>query len=270
MKSLTQFKRLVGSSLLVTILALSAAPARAEETPPDDTNTNPKEWVSPFFSPKVGNLYFLGGVGFFDLDGINGSLGRAGYSELDNPTLSLGLGTDMSIGHLILGAEWQWLRNVGTEASRNGIRADISSNYWLFRVGIDAVKWRGLRVYPLLGIGSGVTKFTVTSEAGADFDDVLDAPTRDLRMTQRGFLLDASLGVDYRFKVRETEYRSSFFTVGLRGGYLFAPYSGKWRTSSAEISNGPDMMSEGPTVQLLLGFSGERKKHRAGCGHCRR
>jgi len=269
MKRLINFKKLALSSLLVTGLALAAMPTRAEEPPSD--NANKKEWVSPFFSPKVGNLYFLGGVGFFDLDGINGRLGRAGYSELDNPTLSLGFGTDVSIGRLILGAEWQWLRNVGTEAARDDIRADISSNYWLFRVGLDAVKWRGLRVYPLLGIGSGVTRFTVTSEAGADFDDVLDAPTRDLRMTQRGLLLDASLGVDYRFKVRETEYKSSFFTVGLRGGYLFAPYSGKWRTSSAEISGGPDMMSSGPTVQLLLGFSGERKKHRStGCRDCRR
>jgi opacity protein-like surface antigen len=227
--------------------------------------------MSNIKSPKVGSLYFLGGVGFNDLEGINNRLGDSGYSELDVPNLSLGLGGDMSVGRLIVGAEWQWLRNVGTEASRNDLRADISSNYWLFRVGFDVAHWRGLRVYPLFGIGSGVTKFTAASESGGSFDNVLDNPARDLRMSQRALLLDASLGVDYRFKVKETEYKSSFFTVGVRGGYLFAPYSSGWKTASAEISNGPDFMATGPAVQLVLGISGERKKSRwHSCAHCKK
>ncbi len=243
---------------LLSALVLSSGVSHAEEAPADEASG--KEWVSPFFSPKVGNLYFLGGVGFHDLDGLNRRLDDAGYAELDSPTLSLGGGTDMSIGRLIVGGELQWLRNVGTEATRGDVRADISAKYWLFRVGVDLAKWRGLRVYPLLGIGTGVNKFTVSTESGASFDDVLDTPTRDVRMTQRGLLLDASLGIDYRFKVRETEYKSSFFTVGLRGGYLFAPYSTGWDTGSAEISGGPDLITSGPTAQLLIGISGERKK----------
>jgi hypothetical protein len=115
----------------------------------------------------------------------------------------------------------------------------------------------------LLGIGTGTTKVTIASENGASFNDVLDNPGREVRMSQTGLLLDASLGIDYRFKVRETEHKSSFFTVGVRGGYLFAPYSSEWKTGSAEISGGPDILMGGPTVQLLVGFSGERKK----CAH---
>ena len=126
--------------------------------------------------------------------------------------------------------------------------------------GIDVVHWRGLRVYPLLGIGVGNTVIKIASEQGASFDDVLATPRQEVRLSQRGLLLDASLGVDYRFKMRQTEYKSSFFTVGLRGGYLFAPYSGEWQTGSAEISGGPDILTSGPTVQLLIGFSAEHFK----------
>jgi opacity protein-like surface antigen len=258
MSKLKDVGRLFSLLGIIAAMVLMPGMAAAEDQPGESSEK--KEWVSPFFSPKVGSLYFLGGAGFNDLDGLNGRMGDAGYSDINTPTLSLGLGTDMSIGRLILGAEWQRLRTVGTEAERDDIRADISAKYWLFRVGVDVAKWRGLRVYPLVGIGTGTSKFTVATESGASFDDVLDAPTRDLRMTQKGLVLDASLGVDYRFKMRETEYKSSFFTVGVRGGYLFAPYSRGWETASAEISGGPDLMTSGPTVQLLLGFSGERKK----------
>ena len=216
--------------------------------------------VPSFFKPFVGNLYFLGGVGFHDTGPINSRLDAAGFSEVGDPALSLGFGGDVSIGRLILGTEWHWLQNVGTESSRDAFRADMKTNLWLARIGVDLAKWRGLRVYPLFGIGVGSTTIRISQEQGASFDDVLATPNREVRMTQTGLLLDASLGIDYRFTVRDTEEKTRFFTLGVRGGYLFAPYSRGWETAAAEISGGPDLMTSGPTVQLMIGFSGRHKK----------
>ena len=244
--------------LIAVTTLLFGAEALAGET--SSLENKAPEWRSPFFSPKVGNLYFLGGAGFYDTDSLNDALGDNGYSKLKNSTLSLGMGGDISIGRLITGLEGQWLKNVGTQIRRDDMSADIDNKYWLFRIGVDLVHWRGLRVYPLFGIGSGQTRITVSSEDGAAFDEVLADPGREVRLKQTSLLLDASLGVDYRFKVRETERRSTFFTVGVRGGYLFAPYSGEWKTGGGEITGGPDALIGGPTVQLLIGFSGERKK----------
>ena len=253
-------------SVVTALLLLASGGVSADDLVSQSAGA--KQWRSPFFSPVVGNMYFLGGAGFYNMDGLNDSLDDAGYSTLKSPSLSLGLGFDISIGRLIVGSEWQWLKNVGTEAERDDLRADIKSQYWLFRLGVDLVHWRGLRVYPLLGIGTASTKVSISSEMGASFDDVLADPGREVRMAQTGLLLDASLGIDYRFKIRETERKSSFFTVGVRGGYLFAPYSSEWRTGSAEISGGPDLLMSGPTAQLVIGFSGEHKRcRRSGCGH---
>lgn len=263
MRNISETIKISVFAVTMSLLLLTAGGAHAEESGGVSAG---KQWRSPFFSPVVGNLYFLGGAGFYNMDGLNNSLDDTGYSQLNSPALSLGVGTDFSIGRLILGAEWQWLRNVGTEAERDDLRADINSKYWLFRIGVDLAHWKGLRIYPLLGIGTASTKVAIASENGANFDDVLEDPGREVRMSQTGLLLDASLGIDYRFKVRETETKSSFFTVGVRGGYLFAPYSSEWKTSSAEISGGPDILMSGPTVQLMLGISGERKKCRhSGC-----
>jgi opacity protein-like surface antigen len=260
---MTRSRKTVVIGILTTLLTITASTSIAEEPTADAADK--KSWTSPHFSPKVGNLYFLGGAGFFDLDDLNSSLDANGYSELKTPALSLGLGLDVSIGRLILGSEWQWMKNIGSDAERDSLRADIKSKYWLARIGVDVVKWRGLRVYPLFGIGMGTTSVFIAREEGASFREVLDTPSREVRMSQKGLLLDASLGVDYRFKMRETEYKSSFFTVGVRGGYLFSPYSRNWETATAEITGGPDILTTGPTVQLLIGISGERKHWHTRC-----
>ncbi len=261
-----KLEKIIKSSLmmavagLVLLIPVKNASAEVLTEKSNDADPNPKAWRSPHFSPVVSNMYLLGGLGFYDVDAINSSFSDNGYSELKSPALSLGLAGDLSIGRIIAGIEGHWLKNVGTTAERDDLNADINSRYWLYRIGVDLAKWRGLRVYPILGIGTAITTINLTSESGASFNDVLENPGRDVTMSQRALLIDASLGIDYRFKIRENEYKSSFFTVGVRGGYLFAPYSGEWKTGSAEISGGPEMIINGPTVQLMLGFSGERKK----------
>jgi opacity protein-like surface antigen len=241
-------------------------PTAPPRTEPTGTDTPVKEEeeektrVPEFFKPVVGNLYFLGGVGFHDTGPLNSRFDDGGFSEIKDPSLSLGIGGDISIGRLILGTEWHRLVNVGTDVARDDFRADIKTRYWLARLGVDLVKWRGLRVYPLFGIGTASTTIRISEEQGADFDAVLATPNRETRMTQHGLLLDASLGADYRFLVRENDEKKRFFTVGLRGGYMFSPHSRGWETAAAEISGGPDLMTTGPTVQLLIGFSGQHKK----------
>jgi hypothetical protein len=259
-------------AVTLSLLLLFSGGAIAEEAASgsiySDADPNPNSWRSTAFSPVVGSLYAIGGVGFYDFDSMNDSFSDNGYSTLKSPAFALGFGTDVSIGRLIVGGEWNWLWNVGTTSEADNIDVNIKSNYWLFRMGVDLVKWRGLRVYPLFGIGSATTKLTMTEENGASFDEVLEDPGRDSRMTKTELLLDASLGIDYRFKVRENENKASFFTVGVRGGYLFTPYAGEWKTGGAEIYGGPENVVGGPTVQLMIGFSGEHKKRHSMSCNC--
>jgi len=204
-------------------------------------------------------VYFAGGVGFFSLDAINGRLSRSGYSDIDTPSIPLGVGFNGRHGRFISGFDWYWVANAGADAESDDRSLDYKANYWLFRYGFDVVRWKGLSVYPLLSIGAGHMKLRISDESGASFNDVLENPARDTEMRQTSLLLDASLGVDYRFVMRETDRKTSYLTIGLRGGYLFQPYAGDWHTNSAEISGGPEKGLQGPVVQLLIGFSGKRK-----------
>ncbi|MDJ0765409.1 MAG: hypothetical protein QNJ97_20680 [Myxococcota bacterium] len=232
---------------------------RADEVHGDNDNAR---HPAQFMRPVTGSIHFNGGVGFFDFSDLDDRLSQAGYSDIDTVLTVLGLGGELRLGRLVLGAERHWIGNLGAETSRGDLRVDLKSSYWLFRVGFDVVKWKGLSVYPIVGIGSSDTRLRVQSEADADFDDVLADPGRSVSMRQRGFLLDASLGVDYHFKIRETKRKTSFITFGLRGGYLFMPYATGWDTSAAEISSGPDAELMGPTVQGILGFSGQYRNRK--------
>lgn len=77
-------------------------------------------------------------------------------------------------------------------------------------------------------------------------------------MSQTGLLLSAMLGVDYRLKIHETATRTKYVTIGLRGGYLYTPFTGDWRTHGAKIQEGPQRGLNGGVILLSLGFSSKR------------
>ncbi len=208
--------------------------------------------------PMLGSLFLLGGAAFTDMDALNGRLADNGYSTFDSPTIPLGVGFTHRWGRFVHGASWNFLLSSGFESSREDLRMDLKANYWQLQYGFDVVQWKGLSVYPLVGLGAGHMNIHISSESDDSFNGVLDDPGRSVHMRQTSFMLSAGLGVDYRLLVKETEKKKVFFTIGVRGAWLFSPYSGDWRTTGAEIHGGPHRGITGPTVQLLLGISKER------------
>jgi opacity protein-like surface antigen len=210
-------------------------------------------------TPRPTGTFFLqGGMGVFDLDSLNDRLSPYDYSALENRSIPLGFGITMHMQRIRAGIDWNWLWNHRSESADEDLQLSIRRRYWLVRYGVDVIQWKGLSVYPLFGIGSAWMHIDITRQSGASFSDVLASPARDSRLSQTSLLLDASLGIDYRFVRRETERRKSWMTVGLRGGYLFQPYAGAWRSSMAEIHDGPRRSFQGPVVQLQIGFSSEK------------
>lgn len=211
-----------------------------------------------FFSPNISSIFFVAGIDFLNTDNLNDRLDKAGFNKTKNPYLTLGGQVNLRFGRMIVGGEVHWLKNFSGEADSGDIRFSRKEWYGLLNLGIDAVAYKGLSIYPMVGIGMGESRLKIAEEPGATFNEILDDPGREVTLTQRGLLLDASLGIDYRFTVRERERFTSYFTVGLRGGYLFAPYSGQWEMSAGEVSRGPEFGISGPYVQLMIGFSGKK------------
>jgi opacity protein-like surface antigen len=225
-----------------------------------ETEKPGKEREKVWRRPMIGTLYAIGGISFPDTDALNARFDAAGYSKWDKVVANLGFGFTHRTGRLVGGFDWNWAFTSDFESVSDASRMNVKSRYWLFNYGFDVVQWKGLSVYPYLGIGAGHMEISISEEQGASFDDVLQNPGRGVVMNQTSLVLSASLGIDYRFKIKESKKKTSFFTVGLRAGYLFQPHAGAWETTSAEIYSGPEKGLQGPVVQLLLGISGSRKR----------
>lgn len=209
---------------------------------------------------RLGTFYMSGGVAFLDMDALNNRLLRSGYSKWDSPSVPMGLGFFMRTGRLVAGGEMNKLLSSSFEAQRDDFRMDVKSWYWSLNYGYDVVQWKGLSVYPLLSIGASHTDIWLSKEEGTSFNEALVSPGQGTHMRQDSLILKAELGIDYRFELKERATKTTYFSFGLRGGYLFSAYNSNWSTASAEVHNGPSRGLNGPVVQLMLGFSRQRHK----------
>jgi hypothetical protein len=118
---------------------------------------------------------------------------------------------------------------------------------------------RSARVYPRIGLGAG--GFGVWFDKPADsvrFDDVLDNPvstvtTHEPSMSRDGMVIDLGAGGELG-RMR----RGAGPIVGLRVGYLVAPFSSRWVSYDQKVSGGPDSNISGAYVRVVIGGAWRR------------
>ncbi len=230
----------------------------AAATEVNSMNTSAQTHRNHWIKKSLFSLYVQGGLAAIDMDAMNGRLSRFGYDPIDDPIMSMGFGFNHRFNRFIGGMDWHFLIHNTPEAPDNNVRVDMSNWLWQLNYGADLVQTASWSVYALGGIGLGHTRIWISEESGGSFNGVLQDPGRSTYMAQTSLVLSATLGVDYRFPMRERPHKTSYFTVGLRGGYLFSPYAGNWRTHAAQIQNGPERGLNGPTALLTLGMTSRR------------
>ena len=208
---------------------------------------------------SMGSLYLLGGVAYMDMDALNGRLARAGYDTVESPTMPMGFGFNHRFRRLIAGVDWHFLKHAMPQTPDENMRMDMRTWYWQLNYGYDIVQLKSLSVYALAGIGLGHASIWISDERGESFNGILNAPARSIFMSQTSFLVSATAGADYRIETGTSDRRTTYFTIGVRGGYVFSPFAGAWRTHAAEIKDGPERGLNGPVVLLTLGIT--RKRH---------
>lgn len=267
MKNKTEHRQLAVMPVVATLFAagmLLAVPASAEKTVGSDASsgssaqTEKSPAVHRWARRSLSSVYLQGGVSHLDMDAVNGRLERNGYTPLENPAVPIGFGFKHHYGRLIAGFDWNFLLNQNPDAPDSNIRMDLRNWYWQLNYGADLLKQERFSIYPLLGVGLGHTNIWITEESGTSFDGALASPARSIQMSQTSLVLSATLGIDYRIKMRESARKTDYITVGLRGGYLYSPFAGEWRTHAAQIQNGPDRGINGAILQLTLGLSHKR------------
>jgi len=217
-----------------------------------------------FFSPMGGMGYFMIGVRFIDMDDVSGALNDWNYSDPYDSHLSIGGGGQFNFGPLIIGGEGHGLMGIGSKSAHNELdyKADISGGYGLFRLGYNVFSYEGFNIYPLIGFGGGTASMHIAEAGDITFDQALGNPKREIEMHRDSFLIDISLGLDYRIDApymhgsEDEKSENGYFVVGIRGGYMFAPVQSDWYTAEGTIIGGPDLGIDGPAVMLILGSGG--------------
>lgn len=227
-------KRLMAGTVpLVLALAVFVSPAGADDR-----------------LPRGGAGYFMIGGSLLDLDGLNATLERGGYSRFPGSFLTVGGGGHALVGRLVLGGEGQGMME------RRGSGADsktvISGGCGFFDIGYVIHSGSGLQVYPFFGIGAGSVDLKILGSGTAPFEEVLADPGRSARLQTSGFLMQIALAADRWLGPAGRGGRSGFF-IGVRAGYVFAPAKGAWEIEGTEIGGGPGVGWTGPYLRISIG-----------------
>ncbi|MBN2529476.1 MAG: hypothetical protein JXR76_24020 [Deltaproteobacteria bacterium] len=236
-----------------------AAEVKSDDSASSVSEENKHRYRNHWKKKSTSSFYIMGGVANIDMDALNGRLVRNGYDKIESLVIPMGFGFNHRFNRFIAGIDWQFLMHNMPQPPDENLRMDVRHWYWQLNYGVDFLQLDNLSIYALLGLGVGHSGIWISEESGDSFNGVLREPLRSTYMRQNSFVISGNIGVDYRMEMRKTERRTSYFTIGIRGGYVFTPFAGDWRTHAAEIHNGPSRGFNGPAVLLAVGMT--RKHH---------
>jgi hypothetical protein len=210
-------------------------------------------------SPEAGGGgFFALGVNATNLSPLNDRLRQAGYPTFPSELVAIGGGGyGVVADRLMIGGEGYGL--IAPSRGYQGRDVSVGGGYGLFTLGYRFRPADGVRVYPLVGVGGGGLSLDIGSTGGEQFGDVLENPNRSATLEKGSVLVSLGAGAAYRF---QTGTEHGGVQVGLRAGYLLAPYDTDWVLDENQLSGGPDATFSGPFVRLLVGGWGGASRER--------
>jgi hypothetical protein len=237
---------------LVAWMASSQAAAQTAATP-GNAPAPPVPVLSG--QPEAGGGGFaMGGVRWLNLTSINNRMRSEGYPEFGRNYFTVGGGGQVVYHRFVIGGEGNAVLPFDGSRNTASSRQRLSGGFGLFRFGYAVIDTGSFRVFPLVGFGYGGMTLNLSRKGDSTFGDVLANPAREASMTAGGLLLDAGLGADYRIAFSKARRHTGFFSFGVRGGYLFVPYTTDWSMSGGKVADGPALGLSGPYVQMMLGL----------------
>ena len=197
------------------------------------------------------------GMNLFDLKELNDKLTDKGFEELDNMMPFLGGGGYGLVGNVVIGGEGG---GAFQSVSSTTQKANLGAGYGFFDLGYLVFSKANLKVFPVVGFGGGGVSLKVYETDGAPtFDEILDAPGREVTVSTGGFMAHASIGIDYLLVMGEGEDKEGKggLLVGLRAGYVYSPMKAEWKMEDMDVLKGPDVRPNGFYFHIVFGGAGE-------------
>ena len=226
------------------------------------------------------------GAATFDVSGINHYLAPAGVSDFSNTAFTLGGELyGVIFERVLLGASGAF-----SSQDKNGPNLDVrlTTGDFMLDGGFLLFDYKGLRGYPMLGIGVGAidvnmdgdySALPLAEQAGLRFVP-LESP-RGQGVTTARLATDPSVNLnyaalvaklafhlDYYYPFAKSEDGFAFFLTGLRVGVMGDVFSAGWSLDSENL-NGPkpDFRYNTFFARLSFGFGGGTPKETAMKAH---
>ncbi len=196
--------------------------------------------------------YSMLGTGMLNLNNLNSMLESNGYPALTENFFMVGGGGHSVINRLIIGGEGYSL--LGDDVVYNDLKQSVYASCGFFDIGYIALSYKGLNMYPLLGIGGGEMRYSIKEDISSiSFAAILDDPQRSVELKTGGFLLNLGGGIDYILGFgKDNPFRGGFL-LGIRAGYILTPFRGDWMMDEIEISGSPKTGIKGPYISIIIG-----------------
>ena len=222
---------------------------------------NPLQGQAALIGP--GAAFISGGVSQLSTGDLDDRLAAEGYPTFGRKASTLGVGAYRIFSNrILLGFEGHGFI-VGDE-EHQGRNVGLSGGYATLGVGYVFTASPRVRLYPRIGIGAAGIALEMESDADAvEFDDALTGGgpvpvDRDPVLSRDGIAFDVGAGIE----LLRTSRGSGPF-IGLRVGYLAAPFDSSWdyyeRASYVrEATGGPDATPSGPYLRVVIGGAWRR------------
>ena len=236
--------RVTGAALLA--MALGAAEARAQGSGGGSGGA------------VVG--YVAAGVSSIGTGDLDGSLAAGGYPTFGRTAAGVAIGAYLLLdGGVMLGGEWHGL--IMDEHEHQGRDVGLGGGYGTLGVGYAMKVSPRVRIYPRLGVGGGGMGVWIQRDgAEVGFDEVLANPDLYARpdtaaggggevvMNRGGAVLDLGGGAELL-----PGGWARGLMVGVRLGYLVAPFEGSWRMDDRPVRDAPSASIGGPYLRVIVG-----------------
>lgn len=194
---------------------------------------------------------FLGGEEL-SAEAISEQFSAAGYTEPAKRFITIGGGGLFFADRFIIGGEGSAIIKRNTPGPDDAISLSRSGSYGFLSVGYTLIDQTSFRVYPLLGMGAGLSEFSISNKRDITFDELLAEPGSITRLFQAHFLLNGSVGCDFPVGASSISSRNKLI-LGVRVGYTISLVSSSWNDENQTIDGAPDGDMSGPFIKLLIG-----------------
>lgn len=193
------------------------------------------------------------GVATGDLDD---RLTANGYPTFGRTAVAVNLGAYRILSDkILLGAEWHGL--IFGEEPHEGREVGLGGGYGTLGLGYVLQVSRRARIYPRIGFGGGGMGLWIERDSVVDFDDVLSRPISEDRRTpvlsHGTAVVDLGAGIEFL-----PGRRGAGTIVGVRLGYLAAPFNSDWQLYDHSVTGGPSAGIAGPYVRAVIGVAWKR------------